>query len=1774
MTGSSDKKPASTELTGGAGFSYEDTVVAYYLAHLLRREGAAGQPGVVTSVAVQQQGHGNPMDDLVVEFDEAGTRRVLGLQIKNSVTISGAASNDEFRGIITAAAKTEALATFTKGTDKCGFVVNNVTADTLRALRHLIDWAGASEEAADFEARFSPTGTAAQLERELRDSLKPVIGAANAAEEISFYRSFTAFRFDGLEEGGVLRQDIINRLQELVAVNEDGQGVLLFDRLCRIAREGAGKATKWTRASLVSQLRGAVRLKISPHLGDDINRLTAYSSQALKVVSEKVDDIHVERAVLQDSVADKLAQHRVVTIGGLPGCGKSAVLKRFADQAAAKGPILFLKNDRITGPGWAQFATGLGLSVTDPVPLLVEIGSAGTPILFIDGVDRIRPDQQGVVIDLVNAIHNNPDLSHWKVLVSSRDQGLEAFRSWFPTSLYADSGIGDVIVKAFSDEEAEQLAKAKPQLRKLLFGSTVVRDIARRPFFASVLARSIPEGTEPQTEVDLINAWWKRAGHDAAPETALQRQRALITFAEKGARNLGKGIPVRDLDAATIAQVPALQADHIIRDEGGGVSFAFGHDIFFEWSFFRLLIELRDDWTSALQYAGQAPLLGRVVGLLAQEALTQPGRWSAGYNALASKNLRRQWQREWLTAPPFTPAFVNAKAEFAALLKADGLALFEKVLVWFQAQHTIPSPYVLGTIKSPVEGIDNLAVADMLGWPSDFRAWGRLIDWIIEEADAIPVRLIPRVLEIFDVWQNALADIPNDRSKTILQLVNGWLLRFEKGELNDKSDGGEDKAWRLSRDDASSLGRSLRMILLRSARSYPEYAKDLFKRVIADEDRRRAVYADLMAFAPIMAQVAPDMLADLAEAQLIEELPEDELKRKEEEREAHYKRLEELRAIPKDKLTEQQKRVLSSASMFFPIGNDRYDLDDIGIEAHNNFYFPTSALHEPFKSLFQHKPDIALRLVRNLANHATLGWRQIHAINRQRLGTPIPVAVVFPWGTQEFWGDWRVYCWGMGQLAPQPLECAFLALSYWAFKEIEGGRPASDVIKDIVEGNDCYAVLGIALLLALETWETTETTLAVATCQRLWPHDFARFVQDPHKEIDLLGFGVLSQLTGEKAAAKEYLAERKSRKRNIRQLAMLFALNSNVALRDAFKAALARFPKDVPYELDEQKSSDKYTAHLRQEAERLAGLGDASNYKETSYDDKQVAIVYESPKPLTDDEKKRLDESTSSLRGFNVVGWAIKSLDANQITEGLTLEQAIAHAKSVDTATALDTFEESASSTQSVMGSVAACIIRFADPQSADIAWAWDVMARIEAMTEPPVLYGGSKIPWHAKTRLAIALFHDRRSATPRADSAERLIKLALHRLDSVSDLAFTALFADKDEHIRWVTGQLAVNLCIVHRGEFKDGGWDQEPDQQARAKSLAAALITLKSPTPGPMPTLPPAWVKGSKGGRRKVPDELWQLPSVFFDGQSASGLFTKMPLEAWMASDIYRPLVEPLLHDLVTWTAESIMPSWRTEKDSDKRRTELFEWDRTLGDLLSRVIPFVSLDTARNTLIKPFMADDEDALSVIARFADRVVCRHVFDAETIPANAIPLLDDYVGRVVNDRTFKPGGWRAGEVHGYAMPELINALLFVNVEKHCPGAARFANGDWSQIGVILPIIDRMVRNTGWSSYVMGKYLELCKRAGRAFPIGSFGPQANAALGAIGNAEGGWTGTMLAAKMAAVVQRQADGNSPLQAKDAQELLTVLDALIDLGDRRSAALEQSEAFKGIQGQAKAA
>src|SRR6202012_4415175 len=86
---------------------------------------------------------------------------------------------------------------------------------------------------------------------------------------------------------------------------------------------------------------------------------------------------------------------------------------------------------------------------------------------------------------------------------------------------------------------------------------------------------------------------------------------------------------------------------------------------------------------------------------------------------------------------------------------------------------------------------------------------------------------------------------------------------------------------------------------------------------------------------------------------------------------------------------------------------------------------------------------------------------------------------------------------------------ALMALEDWAFSQIEAGREVDDVIHDVLEGHHSTSVLSIAVALALATNRISETTLPLATSQKLWEWDIARYVQEGGSSgitANLIGF--------------------------------------------------------------------------------------------------------------------------------------------------------------------------------------------------------------------------------------------------------------------------------------------------------------------------------------------------------------------------------------------------------------------------------------------------------------------------------------------------------------------------------------------------------------------------------------------------------------------------------------------------------------------------------------------
>lgn len=139
--------------------------------------------------------------------------------------------------------------------------------------------------------------------------------------------------------------------------------------------------------------------------------------------------------------------------------------------------------------------------------------------------------------------------------------------------------------------------------------------------------------------------------------------------------------------------------------------------------------------------------------------------------------------------------------------------------------------------------------------------------------------------------------------------------------------------------------------------------------------------------------------------------------------------------------------------------------------------------------------------------------------------------------------------------------------------------------------------------------------------------------------------------------------------------------------------------------------------------------------------------------------------------------------------------------------------------------------------------------------------------------------------------------------------------------------------------------------------------------------------------------------------------------------------------------------------------------------------------------------------------------------------------------------------------------------MFVSVERAML-AARYVNGDWSDIGLILPLVDRYVRAVGWSSTVMSDFLTLCERSGASYPPERFADQILSVLDGRATAPlRGWRGTFLAARIASLVQQAAARETPMLSSLGQKLLRILDVLVDMGDRRSAALQLSETFREV-------
>lgn len=1803
----------SPELAGGAGFTFEGAVAAYYLVSLLAEGHAPGiENRVVTRVAVQQRDMGSPLDDIIVDFagvDGAPAR--LSLQCKRKLVISASASNTDFSEVVRDAWSTLCDPSFRIDGDRVGAAVGEVAMGTARALRNLCEAARVSSSA-DFAARLRVRGNANAAMRGIYADITQLLGrltngAAGASDVQRLLAHFVLVEFDFLHTGAVDPPQAIDRLSHCLAEPDRAKAALLWSHLQTLARSGAGIAAAFERPQLVLQLSSLATLGAASSLAKDVEILRALAQSYADRIPDDVGGVHLPRPALDLALSGKLETARLIQVRGLAGCGKSVLLKSRVLESAAQGATLFLKADQLEGRSWRAFATQNGLSAAPLRALLVEIGATGTPILFIDAIDRVEIEQQPILTELLRLVAQDPLLTHWRVVVTARDTGIELLRTWIGDVLDA-LGVATVAVDTLDDAEAEILAGELPQLRPLLFGAQAVRDIVRRPFFAKVLTQgyaAIGNGFEPKTEVDLADHWWTRGGYDASGRNAIVRQRAIVELAQLRASQPVGLLGMRALSASTVEELDGLVLDGILQWTKTGHLIRFAHDIFFEWGFYHRLEDEGDGWIEAIRRIGEPPAVARAVELLAQARFAEGEDWRKALPTIAASNMRAQWLRAWLLGPIGSSIFAQQRNRYWCAVLEDDFRLLKKALVWFQAEKTIPNPNILAAPSIDPE--QRQRIADMLGWPSDFSAWMRFIGFLIAATKvAMPARLYPDLLAVFEVWQRTVGDTPNPTSQAILERCANWLeaidartesprrWRTEEPTASEPTDELEERAdpphdagdlWKEVAELDEFRG-SLVDLILRSAKSYPAYARAYLERMLGDQERLDRDIARIFNGAPALAAVYPALLARATFQHLRDKLPEEEIA----EDEARNRAASEARSAALAKPEAERTRADQAAiqGLFFTLGSNAVGTMDwltLSLERDIENFSPISPLREPFPSLFAHAPDEALGLIKAMCAHAMEAWRQLHRLDDRREGTPLPVRIAFPWGEQDFWGGPREYLWHRGLLAPNALGCAFLALEDWVYAELERRVEPDALIRRIVEGNNCVAILGVAVTIALERDLESETSLALVTSQHLQLADQNRLLQE-HAS----GFGARIEYGREVdrphgiAVAKVHA--RAVRKRTLAGLVtrMLF---SGGRLVEPMKARFETFPDDLPFTYAEQRNNPETVAAFKAEAEKLRDLADPNHYRVYRTEiHGEVVVVHEAPSERTPEAEARRQVARDSLAEQAMWGAASQAFEAGDPGDPDMMARRILLARSLDTP---DLFIGSPQDMgtdlrRGAVAAMAAASLRFRDGRDEEtLNWARDLLERVvSAQRRSGHVSSATVIPWHEAGFAARGIAADIRAGTSNPRAHASLLCLAGHPLETVSALAVREALGlwDVDSRLGWAALHLGFKLCRYPRRGWADVNLAEE-EAERHADALAHAQAVHAATDWPILPEPPPAWVELTEAEARAKryrydqreaydaidPMRIWAPSEEYWYGKGASALLDLVPVGKVLSSPARDAFLDSIA-GLLDWTIARNAPPWKKPGRRSGTDSDLFEWTHSLGSCLGKIWVNLRLADEQARLLDPVLAQEGDACwSLLAPLADAFVCGGVYDSPALHPDATELLLACADRLLASRQLDRGGWRSGELSGFDQPKLARTLMFVSID-HAGGAARFVNGDWGEIDAILPIVERLVGGAGWAPSIMASFLKLCERARDAYPADRFADQLLAVLGPGDDAPPGWSGTFLSARIAGVIQHLSTRESPMSLELAQTLLRLLDRLVDMGDRRSAALQLSEAFREVR------
>lgn len=1386
-------------VTGGGGTHLEPRVTSHYLTAMISEAGARGALGTVTAVKTQQSEIDSPLDDLVIEGrlpDGTGTR--LDLQI--TTTLSFTDSDDKWNDIVPRAWDSFRRSGFNPATDRIGIAVSQTTTKLERSVQPLLARARHAADGSQYRKRLAAhkgsNSDQREFQRVLDDLVKTKDPAATDDEIVDFLRCLTIVAFDlDQEDASRDRLAAIDQLTPVVGGVAEAKQVwsMLTAMASRIIPSGGGA----DRATVVRELQ------FEGHtIGSDrshaelVAALDAESRLATASIRDTIGGITINRDELRGAVADALAENRLLRIVGQHGAGKSAMLKRIALEEPAGAPILFLRDLRVTGGGWAAHVAKFGKAMSLS-SLLREFGLCGSHTLFIDGVDKMDAGVQVTINDLLKAIADTTDLGNWRVVMTMREENAQRVDGWLDPVAVSKLSSKTLRVEGFDDEEAAEAARALPLLRPLLADSRNYDTVLRRPFFLDALSRlPVAPGGDVHSEIDLVELWWEHGGADGVDFAPAQgRRNVLLTLGEQLFAKPAHAMTIRSIDPVALDE---MLRSGVLRSVELGISVAFSHDIYEEWILERVLRQQRGEIAEALRAGGEDLQLARPLQLLAAfllERYENGNEWSNLLAAVGEENLGAVWSRVVLTAPVRSVHSSEMLDKIAPELLRDDGRLLERLIDSVRTTETVRDLRFLDEAQVPDLSIEQREQYASEGAGPEIVSWLRLVKWLVPRLGSMPARVNDELLAFFDSWVPALPP-PLARFAHVPEIAD-W-AREQLGST-DSSHDQPTRYWERSREDLDRV----RVLLLKSAGAAPEVVRDYLGDV--STQAMRHVRNHVVTLSLILVNALPaEMVAFLLRAYLIDH----------------------------ERSADGTRHLIYERSRIF------------GFDGERDFY-PPSPIRPPFLLLLRANPVLGLELIRKICNHAMEGWRRSQpAAGGEQ---PIPITVDFGEGSREFWGDGVTYRWFRGGPHVHIVSTALMALEAWAHGRLEAGDSLDDLCRAIVHDNECNAVLGICAGLCLAdvgSAATSPVALAVGTHPALWQWDLMRQVDDMGPHANEIGHWAGAAPFANALRAHNQLPHRG---RTVRDLAVVFAALAPDEVKATYAAAIDTFLDRVPFGTAEERGDPERAQALRDSFEPLRQQADPANLVVEERDGMMyVSIV--PPYASSMDYQAALEEQGALNRVLRLYLWATKAVEDGTPSPEIGLQEALGEMVALDSADLFDVAAPIADmahhNAQSAVSATAAVLARHAESG----LWASaetnvvSITQRAATMAEEDggFSFRGTHLTGHPPAMAAHAYAALLRRDPARHEWRVALLQLAVDPMEKVVEAVYDAggIFADAAPDMVWRLFCLATQRAARTQAAELGVHWSRaEADEQSAFADEAERLIA-DGVLPGVHPT------------------------------------------------------------------------------------------------------------------------------------------------------------------------------------------------------------------------------------------------------------------------------------------------------------------------------------------------